>query len=370
MADIYDIAVLGATPAGCAAAAYLARKKISVALIDVPGDQYESQLMDWAPKGFFAIRGLSRDLLKKSQARPFRNIRYHDATLSRTVDYISRSTAGYCFKPAMLVKAMSSSVVSAGGKIMDLGTPEINLSEDMVAVTGKSAIQARFLLVAQGNPVDVMSTLAIPSRPSMRASFVVAGLDVPLSDKNAGMLDDMMHVVELKERSELGMFFIHQNTLHLRVISSSTATGTRAQELSTLLSGLQREGIVPQSIAIDRAEGAVWYPPAGEALEMESHVAKRCLLVGTAGGFADTITGQTLNPSIRSAILAADMTVEALKSDDPQNTLARFKVEWRNELAESLRPPSTSLHMLLPLLFVNDRIVSKFTHALLHGEAI
>jgi hypothetical protein len=47
-----------------------------------------------------------------------------------------------------------------------------------------------------------------------------------------------------------------------------------------------------------------------------------------------------------------------------------FRDVWRNELAEYLRPPNTSLQMLLPLLFVNKRIVTKFTRALLYGEDI
>ena len=65
-------------------------------------------------------------------------------------------------------------------------------------------------------------------------------------------------------------------------------------------------GILPASLSLDKARGAVWYPPAGEALDMETHVAKRCILIGTAGGFADTITGQTLWPSIRSAMIGAE----------------------------------------------------------------
>ncbi|NLW86414.1 MAG: hypothetical protein GXY38_06020 [Planctomycetes bacterium] len=371
MIHLYDIAVLGATPAGCAAASYLARKKADVVLIDAPGGANESPLMDWAPRDFFSLRGLPRDMAKACKAKPFKNVRYYDAMLARQVDYTSRATAGYCLKPSVLIKSLTANAIAAGAKTVDAGQhPAIGLSEDMVTVIGKTQVRAKVLLVAQSNPAEVMSDLAMPTRPSARTSFVVAALDVPLGDAKHPRLDNMMHIVESKERSELGMFFVYQKTLHLRVVSSSVATGTRAQELSTLLGGLQREGILPATLSIDKAKGAVWFPPAGEALEMETHVAKRCLLAGTAGGFADTITGQTLSPSVRSAIIACDVAMEALKGGDLQNTLGKFKSEWRSELAESLRPPSTSLHMLLPLLFVNNRIVAKFTGALLHGEPI
>ena len=48
----------------------------------------------------------------------------------------------------------------------------------------------------------------------------------------------------------------------------------------------------------------------------------------------------------------------------------KFKNHWRKNLADYLRPPNTSLQMLLPLLFVNQQIVAKFTRALLFGETI
>ena len=48
----------------------------------------------------------------------------------------------------------------------------------------------------------------------------------------------------------------------------------------------------------------------------------------------------------------------------------KFKTSWREHLADYLRPPNTSLRLLLPLLFVNQSIVERFTRALLYGESI
>ena len=119
-----------------------------------------------------------------------------------------------------------------------------------------------------------------------------------------------------------------------------------------------------------RAGGAVWHPPAGVALELETHVAKRCLLMGTAGGFAESVTGQTIRPSLESALLAAETAMAALESPDTQEKLATFKTAWRKKQSSYLRPPSTSLHLLLPLLFVNQSIITRFTRSLLYGESI
>jgi hypothetical protein len=183
-------------------------------------------------------------------------------------------------------------------------------------------------------------------------------------------LSEILHVVELPERTEMGMYFAHRDVLHMRVVSSSAAAGNRAEELSSMVADLQQKELVPDTLQLHRATGATWHPPAGVALELEAHVAKRCLLVGTAGGFVETITGHTILPCVRSALLGAEVAIKALGSEDTQEVLMSFKTHWRKALADYLRPPNTSLHMLLPLLFANERIVAKFTRALLYGENI
>jgi hypothetical protein len=226
------------------------------------------------------------------------------------------------------------------------------------------------LVVVQSQPQEILAELALPTRGVPQPPLVVAALDVPVDAQRAQEADGGMHVIELPERSELGIFFVWNQTLHVRIISKSIASGTRAAELSSMINRLQVADILPLGIQLSRAQGAIWHPPAGIGLEMETHTAKRCILAGTAGGFAGAISGQTLRPCVHSALLAADAAAEALKSDDVQDHLMRFKTAWRRELGEYMRPPSTSLHMLLPLLFVNDNIVPRFTNALLFGESI
>ena len=70
------------------------------------------------------------------------------------------------------------------------------------------------------------------------------------------------------------------------------------------------------------------------------------------------------------ALLAAEVAATALNARNTQDSLMRFKTSWRNRLADSLRPPNTAPQMLLPLLFVNRRIIGKFARALLHGKSM
>jgi 2-polyprenyl-6-methoxyphenol hydroxylase-like FAD-dependent oxidoreductase len=372
MKHIYDIAVLGATSAGCAAACHLARHKCDVALIDTPQSSVESPLADWAPRDVFQLKSLPRTLPALAKADGFKVVRFHNSALTRRADHKNATIMGYFFQASNLCDALRAAAIKAGAEMKTTKTaPAIRLEEEMAHIIGTVQVSAKILIVAYSRPNDIIGDLSLPVRTVPQANVTVAALDVPLADKKAAArLGGVLNIVEMPERTELGMFFMEGNALHLRVISSSRASGNRAAELSTMVAGLQRAGILPPALPLAKAKGAVWTPPAGVALELETHVAKRCLLAGTAGGFADSVTGQTVCASVQSAILAADAAMAALKSRDPQETLMTFKSSWRKTLAERLRPPNTSLHMLLPLLFVNANIVPKVSRALLYGESI
>jgi hypothetical protein len=370
MAQDFDIAVLGATPAGYAAAYCLASKGRRVVLLDAPGQPSESPLADWVPREFFDIQTLPKALEKNSGARLFKQVTYHNADLSRKVDYSTRAAIGYFLNVKELIASLRKQAVAAGVKIRPCRQrPAIRLMEDHVDLASTPPTKARLLLIAFNGPSDIITELALPAQNLPRPPMVVAALDIPLGSR-ASALQGALHVIETPNRGDLGMFMVARKRLHIRLISSSAASGARVAELSTLVAKLQRAGAVPADLPIKKASGAVWYPPAGMALELETHVAKRCMLIGTAGGFAESITGQTLYPSVKSAVIAADIAHAALDHAHAQEELMKFKTHWRKNLADYLRPPNTSLQMLLPLLFVNQQIVAKFTRALLFGESI
>jgi flavin-dependent dehydrogenase len=371
MSKIYDVVVLGTTPAGLAAAGFLAKQGCDVAVVSHQGAPVECPLHTWVPRDFFKLKELPKGLLRSSGAREFRRVAFHNMALDREVAHKSRTPLGYLVPVDKLTKALKSAATKAGAKVRNTTTaPAIRLEEDRAELLGSQNIVGRVLLVAQDRPSDIIGELSLPVRTVPRSSLVVAGLDVPLAAKPPKELSNALHVAELPERSELGLFFSYDSTLHVRVISASAAAGNRASELSSLVAGLQEAGVIPEVLGLSKATGAVWHPPAGVALELESHVAKRCILVGTAGGFVETITGHTLYPTVQSALLGAKVAQEALDAEKTQDKLMSFKGVWRKSLADYLRPPNTSLHMLMPLLFANQRIIPKFSRALLLGQNI
>ncbi len=390
MTMLHDALILGSTPAGYAAATYLAGSKLNVIVIDAPAHDpasavVECPLMDWTPATLFApgkskiSAGISASLLQDAQAEAFHSVEYHDAALQRTARFTLKEPAGYFVSPEALTTAMRNQAVLAGATVRATRNPvRIKPQEDFVDVITSRPIRGKLLIVAHDTPDAILGQLGRPVRETSRPMTVV-GLDVPLppADRKKNISDawtlplrDALHVVELPERSELGLFFLGGATLHLRVMSTSAASGNRSVELTRMIQSLQKAKILPLELDFSQARGAVWKPIAAAALEQEAHEAKRTLLAGSAGGFSDSVTGQSLYPSIRSALLAGVVAQKALTSPNPQDTLMTFKDVWRKSLADYLRPPNTSLAMLLPLLFVNEGVVGKFSRALLFGEDI
>ncbi len=372
MSKIYDVAVIGANPAGCAAAHRLASRGLSVALVDCPSETSESPIAEWAPGDFFKQRDLPKSLIKASGASEFHSVCYHNADFSKHIEYKSRSTLGYFVRSDELRSAMRAAAQKAKVEFRHAKHfPEIHIEEEGVRLFNSNPIQSRLLIIAQGQPAAVLNALALPIRTVAQDEIVAAGLDIPIpAGKATRKIAGSMHVVECPERTEIGIFFVAGSVIHVRIVSSSPSSGTQGDRLSAMLAGLQQAELLPANLPLGRAKGAVWHPPAGAALDMETHVAKRCLLVGTAGGFAESVTGHTLMPSVRSALLGAEVTEEALAGVKLQEILMKFKTHWRKSLANYLRPPSTSLQMLLPLLFANQNILGKFTAALISGKNI
>jgi len=374
MAKVFDIAIIGGTPAALAAGYYLAKTGRSVVLVDCPQSGQESPLRDWTPATLFSLDGMPKSLAKKCGAAAFRSVRYHNVDLTKQAEHRGRSVLGHFLNPAKLCKAMASEARKAGVSLRKASTiPSVELQEAGVSLSGSCKSKARILLLAGGSASQAVGHLAMPNGGAFRSQLSVAGLDIPLTPAIAREITDKsLNVIETPKRSDLGMFFVSGNTLHARVMSESTGSAPGADELSGLLMGLREAGILPQRLSLAKASGAVWFPQAGVAMEMNSHAAKRCLLAGSAGGFAAAVTGQTLYPSVHSALLAARCVSDVLDQDPEsiQEQLSLFKTSWRKMLGPYLSPPDASLQMLVPLLFANKRVVPRFTKAMLNGDKI
>lgn len=138
-----------------------------------------------------------------------------------------------------------------------------------------------------------------------------------------------------------------------------------AAQMAELVGAARRAGVLPAA-----PEPTVSEVPniAGVALELESHVGKHSLLVGAAGGFAASFSGEDLYPAMRSAWLAAETAADALQVPVLQDGLIGFSARWRADLAEYLQMPNTDLGLLLPMVFGNAQMSGRIARAFLLGQ--
>ena len=153
--------------------------------------------------------------------------------------------------------------------------------------------------------------------------------------------------------------------------------GTDAGRLKTLydawVAGLRAKGLLPHGANLANPDGAA--VPAGAALEFESHVGTRTILIGDAGGFASAATGEGIYPAIQSAAIASRCVLRALEADRGrpkgahcQDELQTFKSLWRQQMAPHLQMPNVNIAFLLPLIYTNQEIADRFGRAFLFGE--
>jgi flavin-dependent dehydrogenase len=108
--------------------------------------------------------------------------------------------------------------------------------------------------------------------------------------------------------------------------------------------------------------------PGGVALDMDTHVGKRCLLIGEAGGFVAAFSHEEIYPAMCSGWIAAESALGALRAPVLQDELASFGAAWRGRLADYLRMPNTDLSLLVPLVFNNAQMSRRVARAFLLGQ--
>jgi hypothetical protein len=331
----------------------------------------ECPLADWLSADVLEQEPALKALLKTAGAAAFHEVRFYSADGRQTASHSGRKTLGYLLPAGSLVTALAAAAKSAGAVFADpCPLASVRLSEDVAIFPGPPAAAAKVLLIACSRPAEIYSQLGLSGRNVPRGVLMATAIDAAWpASKVEKHLGAAVHVVHLAH-GDLALAFGVGSTVHLRLIQPLEMRLDTAALAAALPQMLQAAGVLPDEFALSHPKVACWIPPDAVALDLEDHVAKRTLLVGTAGGFADRVTAQTLWPTIRSAVLAADVVGAALKARDIQAALNTFNTVWRRELADALRPPHTAIGMLFPLLFSNRQMVARFAGAMLSGRAL
>ena len=366
--ETYDVAVIGAGPAGATAAIALAQKEHRVALVDRHAFPRTVTSLGWLnirTKPLLAQLGVrGKELL----SRPFRKVTFHDADLAKSAQPHFEGAAGYMvdrgdFGRALVEAALNHGVVLIGGAAVT----DLQLKETCVVLklADGAQVESTLLVLASGREAELLDRAGV-AREGGASAIWTAQINASL-DASADPRIDI--VLGLDKVGSFGLCCVAGD----RVAVSINWIGEQTEATPALVR-LCRAGFSHEVIPIDLSEQArtmeVVRSPASVALDMDSHVGKHTLVIGDAGGFVSAVSNEGIYPAMWSARIAAEITDTALKSAHSQDELMAFDSSWRMQMADYLRPPNTDSQFLIPLVFSNQPMADRMGAAFFSGENI
>lgn len=359
---IYDAMVIGGGIAGTTAAILLAKAGKQVVLVEKEAeDAAASDRPDWltAP-AVTLLEELDVDVAK-CLGRPFAGAVFHAPDLDKEARSEAAEAPGYRVNYATLLQALRHRAAGLKVALRYGATPaRIGAVEEYVTVrfdAEERSLDAAFMITAGG---------AVSPDDAGR-SHCVAETTAPVKKREQ---DDFLHwALGLEGGAALGCWWFVDKGVVLR-LHTPGQPDQATEQLLTLVRKVSERGLLPGRLATDDLSCHVRPAPPRFALEIDSHVDKRGLRIGDAGGFYSAASREGIYPAMWSAKLASNVLLKAFKSPHPQDELRSFSSLWRTTMAEYLRPPNTDAQFLLPLIFSNQQIADRMAAAFWRGENI
>jgi len=360
----YEVLIVGGGPAGSAAAIVATQRGLRVRILERYAAPRPGQCAGWLGPGALA-RLQAWGVDAAALGRPFSGLRLRSWDLKQCVEVHDPKLKG-CVVPANGISSALLQRAAAGGAHVKCGVhvEQVQLGESAVSLrlSDGSTASGQVLLIADGAASPTAELAHLGAARRVGGGLTCAAAVVSTDQPGTGL--DV--VLSAGPETKVATFAHGPDHLRVVVVSRDEAQPAGVQ-LQALLSAARSAGLLSatQPVAVSQTVCL-----AGSALEMESHVGKRCLLIGDAGGFVSAFSHDGLYPALRSGELAAETVAAALRARVLQDELATFSTVWRSELAEYLRMPNTDLGLLMPMVFSNPQMSRRIARAFLLGQAL
>jgi flavin-dependent dehydrogenase len=361
---LYDVLIVGGGPAGALAALRVARQRATALVVEAEEAGQAGPSLGWLGPAGIALCKECGVSAKAVGAREFSGLRLHSWDLKRSSMARDPGLRGWLVQRAACEAALLRRATKAGAHVLrDVAPRELDLTEDRAVLhlgAGREAC-GRILLVADGaaSPTARLANLtsAAQLRDVPQCLFVEyetqrkeTRLDVAVGANRAGQIATVVRF---------------DKTVSVAITTRATDVPAR-QQFRAFCAAAVPAGLLPEEVP---DEPRARLSPGGVALDMDTHVGKRCLLVGEAGGFVAAFSNEGIYPAMRSGWIAAATALQALEAPVVQDELASFGAAWRRDLADYLRMPNTDLSLLVPLVFNNEQMSRRVARAFLLGQA-
>ncbi len=365
----FDVAIIGAGPAGATAAILLGRKGYSVALIDKATFPRRVTCAGWLSAKVEPLLGELGIPPASVLQHPFRDVTFHNADFTKTAKPRSETSVGYLVDRTEFDDLLVRCATQHGVTLLHgLSVTDLKLNESSVAITlsDRRKVVSRLLLLSPGRGSELVDRLGFPRQPGATPLWT-AQVEADLDGTLAGAEPRVGVVLGLDGGGSFAFYCVGPK----RTLVNVNWAGDPRQTLP-MLAGLCKtawqKGAVPVDLSPQVAKAPAERSPAAAALDMDSHVGKHTLLIGDAGGFVSAASNEGIFPSMWSAKLACKAIDAALQSEVTQDQLMNFDQLWRTQMADHLRSPHTDIRFLLPLIFQNQPMADRMAAAFFFGE--
>lgn len=359
--EIADLLILGDDAAAAGAAIHAGRLGLSVILVSPPHSSDPSELVWLSPPGLKLCTELGVRPAKCG-AGVWTGVTLVSGDFQKQITLKQPTLSGWVVPNTRLRDELIRAAV-AGGTRKSCGTlREIRSVNDLfcVELDDGETIRGRIGLLSDESAIGLSARSGALQHIRPRAAVSFAALDTPpLGKTNA------LHIIPPAQRDGPMAVWCSDAMRGRLCVYVRNGRGDPNAELARILTAARAAGLLPAQSKVAVINGSL---PAGDALEIDSHVGKRALLIGAVGGFVAAASNETLYTAIRSGLLAVEAAQRALKSSVIQDELVSFDAHWRRELADFIRPMHTDLSLLHPLLFNNEQMAIRLAKALLLGQ--
>jgi halogenation protein CepH len=368
--DQYDVAIVGAGPAGSTAAIILASQGHRVIVLDREKFPRPVPCAGWvsakAKSALGELHAEAADLLD----RPFTDVSFYNLDFTKKAKPRFKDVVGYIIDRGQFDNLMIKTAVRQGATFQQQAqVKDLRLRESSVdlSLADGANVTSRLLILASGRNTELLDRIGFARRVGespIWSAQVEGAIPVELSPDPTVIV-----VLGLDGGNSFGLCTSMGKHLVINVNWRGEPDHVLPQ-LARLCRTAYEKKIVPVDLSPKAESARVLRSPAAAALDMDTHVAKHTLLVGDAGGFISSASNEGIYPAIWSAKLAAKAVNSALKSTYSQDELMAFDSLWRMEMADHLRSPHTDIRFLLPLIFSNQPMADRMGAAFFSGENI
>jgi geranylgeranyl reductase family protein len=338
----YDVAIVGAGPAGSTAAKFICDKKYKVVLIDKCNFPREK------PCG----GGLTAHVLKR-----FKNIltddmidsySYGGTTFSHSLKYQIKFTDNKPITAMTIRKKFDHDLVKIaiksgaklieGEKVIDV---KINKDKATILTDKGTIINSDVIIGADGVWSLVAKKIGLRQKnnPIGLCVFEEYELEKEILDKYFGELRLGYIHSKFKKIKGYGWVFPKKKNINIGIgeLEYNPEKNKSKTNLKNIyydyISLLKQQKLIPEKIKIERIKGGAF-----PIIPLNKTYSERVILVGDAAGFANPVSGEGIYYAMASGQIAAETIKKALEfKDTSEKFLSKYQKNWKKDFGKELK---------------------------------